>query len=172
MEPYATTKVDHSKHSLLRELIVEHLFVGEALRRLWRVGVSDVEVLRSETDSFGYDLVMSRQDFVRHIQLKSSKVDGKADSQKISLTLAEKPSGCVIWILITEGLLFESFLWFGGKPGMPLPSIQEMVVAKHSKGDGVGKKNHRTKHREVKRREFEKLSSLDEVLNKLFGLTL
>ncbi|MDP1827998.1 MAG: hypothetical protein Q8L48_32285 [Archangium sp.] len=30
-----------SHHSTLRERIVEHLFVGEALRTLWRLGVYD-----------------------------------------------------------------------------------------------------------------------------------
>ena len=35
----------HFIHSTLRERIVEHVFVGEALRRLWQMGVTDVEVL-------------------------------------------------------------------------------------------------------------------------------
>lgn len=40
-------------HSVLRKRIVEHVFVGEALRRLWQLGVTDVEVLRSEFDAGG-----------------------------------------------------------------------------------------------------------------------
>ena len=52
------TEVDHSEHSMLRELIIEHLFIGEGLRKLWRRGITDVEVLRSEIDTFGYDLVI------------------------------------------------------------------------------------------------------------------
>lgn len=49
----------HYLHSVLRERIVEHAFVGDALRRLWQRGVTDIEVLRSEFDAGGYDLVMS-----------------------------------------------------------------------------------------------------------------
>jgi hypothetical protein len=30
----------HYIHSTLRERIVEHVFVGEALRRLWQLGVT------------------------------------------------------------------------------------------------------------------------------------
>ncbi len=45
-------------HSTLRERIVEHAFVGDALRLLWRSGVVDVEVLRSEFDAHGYDLLL------------------------------------------------------------------------------------------------------------------
>ncbi len=87
-------------HSILRERIVEHVFVGEALRRLWQLGVTDVEVLRSEFDAGGYDLVMSYRKVVRHIQLKTVTEDGKADSIKISLKLGEEPRGCVIWIVV------------------------------------------------------------------------
>jgi len=50
---------------------VEHVFVGEALRTLWRRGVFHVEVLRSEFDAHGYDLVMVRRRTMRHIQFKT-----------------------------------------------------------------------------------------------------
>jgi hypothetical protein len=63
---------NHYRHSSLRERIIEHIFVGDALREWWRDGVIDVEVLRSEFDAHGYDLVMSRGRIVRHIQLKAS----------------------------------------------------------------------------------------------------
>jgi hypothetical protein len=36
----------HFTHSTLRERIVEHAFVGDVLRTLWRLGVTDVEILR------------------------------------------------------------------------------------------------------------------------------
>jgi hypothetical protein len=43
----------HSVYSTLRERVVEHVFVGAALQRLWQRGVTDVEVLRSEFDAGG-----------------------------------------------------------------------------------------------------------------------
>ncbi len=66
-------EVDHAANSVLRELMVEHLFVGETLRLCWQRGITDVEVLWSEVDSFGYDLVLGRGEFVRHVQLKTIK---------------------------------------------------------------------------------------------------
>src|SRR5271155_4726123 len=59
------------ENSTLRERVVEHVFVGEALRNLWRRGAVDVEVLRSEFDAHGYDLVLAHGRIVRHIQFKS-----------------------------------------------------------------------------------------------------
>jgi hypothetical protein len=164
------TEVDHSEHSMLRELIIEHVFIGEGLRKFWRCGITDVEVLRSEIDAFGYDLVMSRGEIVRHVQLKTTKVGGKADEVKVGLTLMKKPSGCVVWILVDPATLnMESFLWFGGAPGEPLPDISDLKVARHTKGNASGEKKERKDHRFVKRSSFEKLKTLDDVLAKLFG---
>jgi hypothetical protein len=137
----------HFIHSTLRERIVEHVFVGEALRRLWQLGVTDVEVLRSEFDAGGYDLVMARGRVTRHIQFKTKIVGGKTDEVKISLKLMDKPSGCVLWIVVTPDLLFDHYLWFGAGPGEPLPDINAFAVAKHSKGTAQGEKNERPNHR-------------------------
>ena len=156
-------------HSTLRERIVEHVFVGAALQRLWQRGVTDVEVLRSEFDAGGYDLVMSLRKTVRHIQFKTITVGGKAASVKVSTKLADKPSGCVIWIVITPKLELQSFLWFGGVPGQPIPDIASLKRAKHTKANVQGVKSERENHRVVPRSRFERLAKLDEVLERLFG---
>lgn len=69
------------RHSTLRERIVEHAFVGDALRLLWRKDVVDVEVLRSEFDAHGYDLVMTRGAVVRHIHSRRARPRGPATYQ-------------------------------------------------------------------------------------------
>ena len=162
-------ETSHYLHSTLRERIVEHVFVGDALRWLWQRGVTNVEVLRSEFDAGGYDLVMSYRKIVRHIQFKTTMVNGKAASIKASLKLMDKPSGCIIWIIVTSELVLHSYLWFGGPPGQPLPDIQDMRVARHSKANAEGNKAERPDHRIVPRGRFERLGSLDEVLERLFG---
>lgn len=78
----------HSHHSTLRERIVEHVFVGEALRTLWRRGITDVEILRSEFDAHGYDLVMGRGQIVRHIQFKTG-IRGKPSPVSVARALVE-----------------------------------------------------------------------------------
>ena len=159
----------HFIHSTLRERIVEHVFVGEVLRRLWQLDVTDVEVLRSEFDAGGYDLVMSYRKVVRHIQLKTVMLDGKAANTKVSLKLMEKPSGCVIWIILTPELQLQSYLWFGGLPGERLPDIRKMKVAKHTKGNAKGIKAERPNLRIVPRSRFETIETLDALLCRLFG---
>lgn len=159
----------HYINSTMRERIVEHVFVGEALRRLWQIGVTDVEVLRSEFDAGGYDLVMSYHRVTRHIQFKTKTLGGKTDEVKINLKLMDKPSGCILWIVVTPDLLFDHYLWIGGKPGEPLPDISRNMIAKHAKGNAQGEKAERPNHRTIRISKFEKLVSLDMVLERLFG---
>jgi hypothetical protein len=158
----------HYQHSTLRERIVEHVFVGDALRTIWRRGVVDVEVLRPEFDAHGYDLVMARGPIVRHIQFKTG-ASRKPVDVSVSQALAEKPSGCVIWIRVAADLDMGPFFWFGAAPGMPLPTIDgypNPLRATHNK-QGVRplRKNHRLIPREI----FRQLANLDELLETLFG---
>jgi hypothetical protein len=169
-DDYPVTNAEqHYVHSVLRERIVEHAFVGDALRQLWRRGVTDVEVLRSEFDAGGYDLVMSYRHIVRHIQFKVMVVGGKRASVTASLKLMDKPSGCIVWIVVTDALDFHSFLWFGNPPGQPLPDIRELKTATHTKANAKGVKLQRPGQRAVLRSAFTPLASLDEVLERLFG---
>lgn len=159
----------HYIHSVLRERIVEHVFIGDALRRFWQLGIMDVEVMRSEFDAGGYDLVMSRGKIIRHIQFKTMSFGGKTANTKIGVKLLEKPSGCVIWIVVKSDLTLDSFLWLGGEPGEQLPDISDLKVAKHTKGNAEGAKIERPNHRIVPRGKFERLNTLDQVLERLFG---
>src|SRR5207253_2281697 len=106
---------------------------------------------------------------VRHIQFKTVMVDGKAANTKVSLKLMEKPSGCVIWIILTPELHLQSYLWLGGPPGEPLPDIRDMKVARHTKGNAGGIKAERPNLRIVPRSRFERLDTLDALLCRLFG---
>ncbi len=158
----------HSLHSTLRERIVEHVFVGEALRALWARGVVDVEVLRSEFDAHGYDLVMGRGAIVRHIQFKTG-VRNKPAPVSIGRALSTKPSGCVIWIAVTLDLRMGPFWWFGGAPGEPLPDLSAYASPKRIGRRMTGERPIRSNHGKVPAAAFRRLESLNAVLEALFG---
>jgi hypothetical protein len=160
----------HSDHSSNREKLLEHLFIGEVLRYLWQQGVRTVEFLRSEVDSGGYDLVIDCNSIIRHIQLKSSHREAKTARQNVHLRLADKPSGCVVWVLFDESTLnLGPFLWFGGLPGEPLPDIRSFPVAKHTKGNAQGVKAFKPNIRVVNRVQFQEITSVAELVERLFG---
>ncbi len=161
------TDAAHHLYSSLREKIIEHVFVGEALRALWRRGVFDVEVLRSEFDAHGYDLVMVWGKVVRHIQLKTG-VSNKPERVSVASALTEKPSGCVIWIQIDDDLNMKRFLWFGAGPGEPLTALGDRL-AKRIARNKEGVRPSRERHRIVRGSLFNPVDTLDELLEKLFG---
>lgn len=107
----------HSLYSTLRENIIEHLLTGEILRRLWEWGIVDAEILKSEFDAGGYDLVLSCKHITRHIQLKVGRLSGSRDSISANLRLAEKPSGCVVWLIVDDEFALAGFPLVRGKTG-------------------------------------------------------
>jgi hypothetical protein len=158
----------HFTHSTLRERVVEHVFVGEALRTLWRRGVLHVEVLRSEFDAHGYDLVMVRRRIMRHIQFKTGT--GKRPGEvSVGQALATKASGCVIWIHVNDYLEMGPYFWFGGLPGEPLPSMEEFANPLRATHNKAGVRPVRQNHRLVPAEKFEKIDNLEEVLVRLLG---
>lgn len=157
-------------HSSRREKLVEHLFVGEVLRNLWRSGIHKVDVLRTETDASGYDIVLEVGSVARHIQLKSSVTGSKTSKQKINIALCGKSSGCVVWVMFDPSTIeLGPFLWFGGEPGHRLPDITEFPIAKHTKANAQGEKAERKNIRVISIGKFERLTSITEVVAKLFG---
>jgi hypothetical protein len=162
--------IKHSENSSYREKLVEHLFVGELLKLSWQNGDCALEIASPEVDNSGYDIIVELNGVVRHIQLKASYVGGKTARQKVHRKLASKPSGCVVWVYFNESTLeLGPFLFFGGAPGTPLPSLDAMKIAKHMKGDQDGFKAERPNIRELNKGHFVSYSSVKEIYGVLFG---
>jgi len=159
----------HSFDSSLREQALGHIFLGQLLAFMWRNGGRDIEVLKSEVDRGGYDVVLESNGIIRHIQLKSSFRGSKVREVDVSTKLLRKPGGCILWLEFDrESLTIEGYYWFGGKAGAALPDLGPRV-ARHSKGNSDGAKNERPIHRVLTRGRFEALAEISEVVGKLFG---
>lgn len=153
------------------EQLVEHAFISEILQALYYGRGQVVEVLRSEVDSDGYDLILECHGVMRHVQLKTSRPDARAPGQKVHLKLGEKPSGCVVWVVRHECVESRrvrlSYRYFGGRPGKPLPSLAEFKVAKHNKGDATGKKKERPAIRVIPKSRFQTVETTTELVELL-----
>jgi hypothetical protein len=160
----------HTHHSSYRERLLEHAFVGEMMRRLWVEGITDLEVLKPQVDDSGYDIVLDANSVIRHVQLKASHRGSSTREIKANLRLAAKPSGCIVWVIFDPATLqIGPFLWFGGAPGQPLPDIGGLPMARHSKGNAQGVKAERPNIRLIPKSAFESVTSMDELLARLFG---
>ena len=160
----------HTENSSYRENLIEHLFIGELLKISWFNDNCEMEVLKPEVDNSGYDVIVEFNGVLRHIQLKSSYIGSKTSKQKIHTRLSTKPSGCVIWVYFNKLTLdMGPFLFFGGLPGKPLPSLEGFKTARHTKGDKIGYKAERPNIKELNKGQFHKHDSIDSLCNALFG---
>ncbi len=165
------TASEQSIYSSYREMLLEHLFAGAVMQHLWLQGFARLEMLKSQVDDSGYDLVFEANNVVRHIQLKSSHIGSTTSRVNVNVALARKPSGCVVWMQFDPLTLeFDHFLWFGNDAGKMLPELCAFKVAKHAKGNAQGIKLERPNIRVVPKSSFEPLHGIEDVVGKLFGV--
>jgi hypothetical protein len=159
----------HSSDSSLREQALGHIFLGQLLAFMWRNNARDIEVLKSEVDRGGYDVVLESNGIMRHVQLKASFRGSKVRAVDVSTRLLRKPGGCIRWLEFDpDTFAIERFYWYGGPSGMPLPDLGKRI-SRHSKGNSSGEKNERPIHRVLTRGRFETLVDIREVAERLFG---
>jgi hypothetical protein len=157
--------------STAREKVLEHRLASELAVHMLQRGVT-LDILRSEYDSQGYDLVLEAGGVIRHLQLKASRDGGKRRHVEINVRLRAKPAGCVVWMSYDPvTLAITALRWFGGRPGEPLPDLGS-AVTRHSKGDSAGTKSARPALRNVSIPRFERLTDLGELADRLFGSAL
>jgi len=160
--------------SMFYEQLVEHIFISEVLQEAWYRHGKTVEVLHAEIDASGYDVVLECNGYLRHIQLKTSKPN-KRGSQPINVALASKPSGCIVWILRHENKetcrVSFSYLFFGGKPGKPLPSLNAFPFAKRTTPNKEGIKPTRQSIHKIPKGHFTPVRDTTAIVECLFGLS-
>ena len=163
----STPSLLDSGASSLREQYLEYGFLGQLCQEMYRRDVG-MDILRSHTDRSGYDILLEANGVERHVQLKSSFVGAKTAIQKINMRLADKPSGCVVWVRFQRDTFeLAEFLWFGGLPGEPLPPLGNRV-AKHTKGDQFGNKAERSGIRVLNKGQFTTIPSIPALVDRLF----
>ena len=156
--------------STYRESLVEHLFLGQVLPLYWKVNLfRPIEVSKPMVDDAGYDLILEVPGIVRHVQLKASLQTSKTRQQNVHERLAEKASGCVIWITHDLDFNLGPFRWFGNKPGVPLPCLAEFPHAKTTRANASGEKLTRPNVYKVPKSAFEELNRIEDLCQRLFG---
>jgi hypothetical protein len=172
LDPVALEELDptHDSSSLAR--LLELSVMAELVQEAWFGRGQLIDVMHSSVDAFGHDVVLECGRVLRHVQLKSRALSGTNTVYKINTRLAERPSGCVVWIgwarRPSSNRLDLEYRWFGGLPGEPLPALGD-AVAKHSKANALGVKLERAKIRNINLGRFERLGGVADLLDRLFG---
>lgn len=150
--------------SVAREKIVENRLLADLTVRMLRRG-SVMDVLKGQIDAQGHDVVLEAAGIIRHVQLKATVQGGKRAHVDINVKLRAKPSGCVVWMTYDPmTLTISDYRWFGAEPGEALPDLGSKLT-RHTRGS----KADRPGLRNLVKGKFERLTSLDQLAEKLFG---
>lgn len=151
-----------------QKAFVKHQFIGDILRSLWVGKARDFNVIEAEIDCDGYDVAIRAGEKTRHIQLKFSLSGGKMAEQKINGSLPDLAGGCVVWIVLDADKMTPSnYLWLGKGPDEML-TLDSCEMATHGKSNCQGKKALRPCVWNVKREEFDRVASIDDLMLLLF----
>lgn len=158
-----------AENTVLREKVLERVFLTD-LSRVLLIGLRiPFEVLRSEFDGHGFDVIVEARGIVRHVQLKATRIGGKRASVDVNLALADKPGGCVVWFMADpEALTVGPFYWLGQPPGEPL-DVPDGQNARHSRANALGVKGERKGLRRVPMGKFTRMEGIEEVAMAMFG---
>lgn len=175
LSPNVLETLDPSLHTVTsphrssaREKVLEYRFLADLTAELFLRDMG-FDVLRSDVDALGHDLVIEANGVIRHIQLKAMYRGGKRTRLTANIRLAARPSGCIVWMIydpVTLGLV--SFRWFGGAPGEQLPDIGARI-ARHGKCNAMGIKTDRPAHRVIPGRYFVTLPDVSTLTDRMFG---
>jgi hypothetical protein len=66
-------------------MVLEQLFVGEVMRYSWQHHLPRIDILKSQVNNSGYDIVLEAHGIMRHIQLKPSHVGAAAPGVGINI---------------------------------------------------------------------------------------
>lgn len=150
--------------SVMTEKMLLHIFLADIYQSFWLARNDTLEVLHSEIDNFGYDIVISANGKTRYIQLKSLTSGGSRSTFEINERLSTKEGGCVI---IQEHSVKESkievkYHFFEDK------NLENFKIAKHNKANAEGKKNNRKRNRVVPKSKFQLCKSLQHLIDLIF----
>ncbi len=118
------------KNSRFFENLQEHRFLYDlAAHLVLRESPQLLNILKAEVDMFGFDLVLSLGEQVRHIQMKARSGAPSGNGYEISESIWAVSGGCVVWVLYSKTTVQPTSYYLFG---FPLPEIDEFSPAKRS----------------------------------------
>lgn len=112
------------RNSRFFENLLEHRFIFDLMRHLvLNPEPQLVNVLKSEVDAFGFDLVLSVAGRSTHVQMKTRSGLPTRNPYEISEALWSLPNACAIWVLYDIATLDPSCYYILGFPMPPMESF-------------------------------------------------
>lgn len=110
-----------SQNSRFFENLLEHRFLFDLRRHLVLDSTPRlVNVLKSEVDAYGFDLVLSVEDRSLHVQMKTRSGSPPSNAYDLSDALWTLPNACAIWMLYDPSKLEPTSYYL---LGFPMPQM-------------------------------------------------
>lgn len=118
------------QNSRFFENLLEHRFLFDLRRHLVLDSTPRlVNVLKSEVDAYGFDLVLSVADRSLHIQMKTRSGSPPPNAYELSEALWALPNACAIWMLYDPSKLEPTSYYL---LGFPMPPMEGFGHAKRA----------------------------------------
>jgi hypothetical protein len=115
------------QNSRFFENLLEHRFLFDLRRHLvLRQEPLLLNVLKSEVDAYGFDLVLSVAERAFHVQMKTRSGSPPPNAYELSESLWRLPNACAIWMLYDPTTIEPTGYYLLGSP---LPPIDDFAVA-------------------------------------------
>ena len=153
------------------ENVLVHRLVSSLAGELWRRDPTvPLHIFNAEVDDAGFDLVLAWSDKLRYIQVKQVHLKGHTRKFSVRLEFTRLPGSCVVVVVHSESdLEVDHYLFFGGSPSVPMPSVEnEKASVSPIKRGEDGKKKVRPHYRDIPRKRFSGPLNTGELLDALF----
>lgn len=154
-------------NSSLIAKILEYQLLGAIGAELLARGTI-LEILRTDVDADGHDVVLEANGVVRHIQLKARVQGGATRKVSCHTRLKTKPSGCIVSVTYDPATYQAvGYAVFGSVAGEALADPGNAVTrrATHNKG---GERPLRLDHRDISYSRFLKIARVPDLVDWLF----
>lgn len=116
-----------SRNSRFFENLLEQRFLFELRRHLVLAEKPQfLNVLKSEVDAYGFDLVLAVADRSIHVQMKTRSNSLTGNPYELSEALWKLPSACAIWMLY-DATTLEPLSYF--VLGFPMPPLEDFKAS-------------------------------------------
>jgi hypothetical protein len=153
------------------ENVLRHALVAAIAGEQWmRNPLSCIQILNSEVDDSGFDIVLALGNRARYIQLKQTHSEKTPPHVSVRLSFATMLGSCVVLVAHNlHDLSIANFRFFGSAPDLPMPDISagaRSIVP--GRRNAAGERKRREGYRNVALRRFSPTLSSSQLLDMLF----
>jgi hypothetical protein len=155
------------------ENVLRHSLVAALAGEQWvRDPMTGLQILNSEVDDSGFDIVLALGGRARYIQLKQTHAEKSPPSVSVRLSFAGMQGSCVVLVAHNlRDLSLAHLRFFGSDPGSPMPDIANGKTSiAPGRRNAAGQRKRREGYRNIRLSRFSAALDPAALLDRLFPM--